>query len=168
MAVNGLPRPTPTTVLMSLPAAPNGGGWVANTAQKPSAGICLSFSHKLSLSSGFPALPSVGYGPGAVPSGGHGPAGPFKAASRGRKQVMRKSRLLAVLASTAMLSVGVAAVPGGSAGAASVRYGGVLHAVMPWVTIPDNFNPLNPGTNSATAGGTAGAIYEIGRAPSRA
>jgi peptide/nickel transport system substrate-binding protein len=73
---------------------------------------------------------------------------------------MRKSRLLAVLASTAMLSVGVAAVPVGNAAAASVKYGGVLHAVMPWVTIPDNFDPLNPGTNSATAGGTAGAIYE--------
>ena len=73
---------------------------------------------------------------------------------------MRKSRLLAVLASTAMLSVGMTAVPVGNAGAASVKYGGVLHAVMPWVTIPDNFNPLNPGTNGATAGGTAGAIYE--------
>jgi peptide/nickel transport system substrate-binding protein len=31
---------------------------------------------------------------------------------------------------------------------------------MPWVTIPDNFNPLNPGTNGATAGGTGSAIYE--------
>ena len=28
---------------------------------------------------------------------------------------------------------------------ASIRHGGVLHVVMPWVTIPDNFNPFNPG-----------------------
>ena len=31
---------------------------------------------------------------------------------------------------------------------------------MPWGSIPDNFNPLNPGTNGATAGGTGSAIYE--------
>jgi peptide/nickel transport system substrate-binding protein len=75
---------------------------------------------------------------------------------------MSKSRLLAVLASCATLSMGLGlgTTTAATAATTGVRYGGVLHIVMPWVTIPDNFNPLNPGTNGSTAGGTGSAIYE--------
>jgi peptide/nickel transport system substrate-binding protein len=76
---------------------------------------------------------------------------------------MKKSRLLAVLTSGTALSLGLALGPvttAAHAATSTVKHGGVLHVVMPWVTIPDNFNPLNPGTNSATAGGTGSAIYE--------
>lgn len=73
---------------------------------------------------------------------------------------MRKSRLFAVLTSGAcltMLSLG----PTVSANAsASIKYGGVIHVVMPWVTISDNFNPLNPGQTASTAGGTLSLAYE--------
>ncbi|HTW06585.1 MAG TPA: ABC transporter substrate-binding protein [Acidimicrobiales bacterium] len=72
---------------------------------------------------------------------------------------MRKT--IAVLTSSAAVSLGLALGPAANAVAApSVHYGGDLHVVMPWVTIPDNFNPLNPGTNGSTAGGTGSAIYE--------
>jgi peptide/nickel transport system substrate-binding protein len=75
---------------------------------------------------------------------------------------MVKPRLLAVLASAASLSFGLAMGPVATsrAGTVPVRYGGVLEVAMPWVTIPDNFDPLNPGTNGSTAGGTAGVLYE--------
>lgn len=76
---------------------------------------------------------------------------------------MKKTRLLAVLTSSATVSLGLAMGPAVSAHAATssaIRYGGILHAVDPWVTIPDNFNPLNPGTNNATAAGTGGTLYE--------
>ncbi len=74
---------------------------------------------------------------------------------------MKKARLLAVMTSSAALSLGLAAGPASPANAAaSPHHGGILHVVMPWVNIPDNFNPLNPGTNGSTAGGTGSALYE--------
>ncbi len=38
--------------------------------------------------------------------------------------------------------------------------GGMLHVVMPWAAVPDNFNPLAPGGAGATAGGTGSVLYE--------
>jgi peptide/nickel transport system substrate-binding protein len=74
---------------------------------------------------------------------------------------MRKSRLLAVLVSTAALSLGLGAIPAASAGAQSVKYGGVLHVVMPWGSILDNFNPLVwDDSTGTTAGGTGSLLYE--------
>jgi peptide/nickel transport system substrate-binding protein len=74
---------------------------------------------------------------------------------------MRKSRLLAVLASTATLSLGLGVVPAASASAQAVKYGGVLHVVMPWGSILDNFNPLVwDGGTGTTAGGTGSLLYE--------
>lgn len=73
---------------------------------------------------------------------------------------MMKSRLLAVAAGVATLSLGMATVPMASAGAATVKYGGTLHIVMPWGSIVDNFNPLTPGNTGSTAGGTGSVLYE--------
>ena len=74
---------------------------------------------------------------------------------------MRKSRLFAVLTSGACLTMMLSLGPTATANAsANIRHGGVLHVVMPWVTIPDNFNPLNPGQNGSTAGGTLSLLYE--------
>jgi peptide/nickel transport system substrate-binding protein len=74
---------------------------------------------------------------------------------------MGKSRLFAVLTSGACLTLMLSLAPTASANAsANIRDGGVLHVVMPWVTIPDNFNPLNPGQNGSTAGGTLSLLYE--------
>lgn len=74
---------------------------------------------------------------------------------------MRKSRLLAVLASTATLSLGLGVVPAASAGAQAVKHGGVLHVVMPWGSILHNFNPLVfDGGTGTTAGGTLSLVYE--------
>lgn len=73
---------------------------------------------------------------------------------------MNKSRLLAVLASVATLSLGMAAGPMATANAANARSGGVLHVVMPWGSILNNFNPLTPGGTGATAGGTGSLLYE--------
>jgi peptide/nickel transport system substrate-binding protein len=55
-----------------------------------------------------------------------------------------------------MLSLG----PTASAGAAGVKYGGVLHIAQPNVTFDDNFNPLNPGQTGSTASGTLSLLYE--------
>jgi peptide/nickel transport system substrate-binding protein len=58
-------------------------------------------------------------------------------------------------------SVAVVAGPATTANAASVRYGGVLHVVMPWGSIVDNFNPLAwDGGTGTTAGGTGSLLYE--------
>ena len=74
---------------------------------------------------------------------------------------MRKSRLFAVLTSGACLTMMLSLGPTATASAsASIKHGGVLHVVMPWVTIPDNFNPLNPGQSGSTAGGTLSLLYE--------
>ncbi len=74
---------------------------------------------------------------------------------------MRKSRLFAVLTSGACLTMMLSLAPTATANAsAKIKYGGVLHVVMPWVTIPDNFNPLNPGQSGSTAGGTLSLLYE--------
>lgn len=51
------------------------------------------------------------------------------------------------------------AMPVGNAGAAPVKYGGVLHIVMPWGSILNDFNPLLNNTGS-TAGGTGSLLYE--------
>jgi peptide/nickel transport system substrate-binding protein len=74
-----------------------------------------------------------------------------------------KQKFLAALASaaTAAGSLALVAVPASSAGAASVKYGGVLHVVMPWGSIVDNFNPLTwAGGTGTTAGGTGSLLYE--------
>ena len=75
-----------------------------------------------------------------------------------------RNKLLAVLAAmgTALVgSVAVVAGPATTANAASVRYGGVLHVVMPWGSIVDNFNPLAwDGGTGTTAGGTGSLLYE--------
>jgi len=74
---------------------------------------------------------------------------------------MRKSRLFAVVTSGACLTMMLSLGPTATASAsANIRHGGVLHVVMPWVTIPDNFNPLNPGQAGSTAGGTLSLLYE--------
>jgi peptide/nickel transport system substrate-binding protein len=74
---------------------------------------------------------------------------------------MRKQRLFAVLTSGACLTLMLSLGPTATANAsANIRHGGVLHVVMPWVTIPDNFNPLNPGQTGSTAGGTESLVYE--------
>jgi peptide/nickel transport system substrate-binding protein len=74
---------------------------------------------------------------------------------------MRKSRAIAVAASSATLALGLALAPMASASASTgIRYGGVLHTAMSWTTIPDDFNPLLPGTTSDTAGGTGSLVYE--------
>jgi peptide/nickel transport system substrate-binding protein len=72
---------------------------------------------------------------------------------------MKRSRLLAALASLAMLSLGLTTAPVGSASAATAKYGGTLHIVMPWGSILDNFNPLLNSTGS-TGGGTGSLLYE--------
>lgn len=83
-----------------------------------------------------------------------------KNASSGRT-ITKRSRYLALLAGSAAVTLGLAAVgPASAASASGIRYGGVLHVVMPWTTIPDNFNPLLPGGTGVTAGGTGSAIYE--------
>jgi peptide/nickel transport system substrate-binding protein len=74
---------------------------------------------------------------------------------------MGKSRLFAVLTSGACLTLMLSLAPTAPANAsANTKNGGVLHVVMPWVTIPDNFNPLNPGQSGSTAGGTLSLLYE--------
>lgn len=73
---------------------------------------------------------------------------------------MKKSRLFAVLTSGAALSLMLSLGPTANAATPSVKYGGVLHIVMPWPPFTGNFNPLNPDSNSATVGGTGSAIYE--------
>ena len=75
---------------------------------------------------------------------------------------MMKTRLFGVLASGAALSLGLAMGPAAGANAAtsSILNGGVVHVVMPWVTIPHNFNPLNPGGTGSSAAGTGSALYE--------
>src|ERR1019366_6102283 len=85
--------------------------------------------------------------------------------SEKRRQHMRRSRLLAMLAGVATLSLALAAVPMSTTGAATqknraatVKYGGVLPIAMPWGSILDNFNPLTPGGTGATAGGTGSLI----------
>src|SRR5579875_107751 len=76
----------------------------------------------------------------------------------------KKQKFLAVLATmaTAMAgSVALAAGPAAGAGATSPKYGGVLHVVMPWGSILDDFNPLAwAGGTGTTAGGTGSLIYE--------
>lgn len=72
----------------------------------------------------------------------------------------KRSRSLALLAGSATVALGLAAVPAASASASGTRYGGVLHYVSSWTTIPDDFNPLNPAGTGATAGGTGSLIYE--------
>lgn len=75
---------------------------------------------------------------------------------------MKKTRLFACGAGTAALtlSLGVGLAPGPASAAASIKNGGILHISMPWPAIDDNFNPLDPATSAATAGGTGSALYE--------
>jgi peptide/nickel transport system substrate-binding protein len=79
-----------------------------------------------------------------------------------KKVILRKSCWLAVLASCAALSLGLAAVPAANAGAAAgIKYGGVLQVVQPLGSIVNNFNPLTwDGNDSTTALGTGSLIYE--------
>lgn len=72
----------------------------------------------------------------------------------------KRSRSLALLASSATVALGLAVVPVASASASGIRYGGVLHYESSWTTIPDNFNPLNPAGTGGTAGGTGSLLYE--------
>jgi peptide/nickel transport system substrate-binding protein len=74
---------------------------------------------------------------------------------------MNKRRLSAVLASSAVLSLGLSLGPVANASAASIRDGGVLHAVSAWGTIVHNFNPLTwDGGTGTTTPGTLSALYE--------
>ena len=67
----------------------------------------------------------------------------------------------AALAGTIALSLAPGFGPAAAQAAGNAaRYGGVLHVVMPWAGVPDNFNPLAPGQAATTAGGTGSAIYE--------
>ncbi|HTT88041.1 MAG TPA: ABC transporter substrate-binding protein [Acidimicrobiales bacterium] len=73
----------------------------------------------------------------------------------------KRSRSLALLASSAAVALGLAVAPVTTANASSIRYGGTLHVVMPWGSILHNFNPLVwDGGTGTTAGGTGSLLYE--------
>jgi peptide/nickel transport system substrate-binding protein len=71
-----------------------------------------------------------------------------------------RRHFVAVIASSSTIAALLGVVPAATASASGIRYGGVLHYVSSWTTIPDDFNPLNPAGTGGTAGGTGSLIYE--------